>query len=155
LMSDVREHRVASAAYSFELRLITNDLHLPLIDRCGARNDGGTHVATLELLVFCRLRIAFSASPQNRAARHTRALAVLRAGFQHIAAESTDRFACVDAEQARRLRIEIADHSRAIDCKDAFDDTAQYGLRLDFAPAQRIGQLDEIVPHVLHRPCEL
>src|SRR5690606_16831326 len=134
---------------------IADDLNLPFIDRCGARDDGRAHVAAFDLQPFGGLRIALRASAQNRAVGLAWTLTVLQAGLQHIAAESTDRLVCLDAEQSRGLRIEIANHSRSIDGVDTFDDAAQNGLCLYLASAQRVSELHEIVAHVLHRAREL
>ena len=90
-----------------------------------------------EVQLLGRLRIAFDARAQDRAARLARSLPFSDARLQHVAAESADRLVRLHAEQPRGLRIQIANDARLVDRVDAFDDAAEHGLRLGLAPTQR------------------
>ena len=96
------------------------------------------------------MRPAAGARLQNRAIEVAGTTAVDVAGFQDVAAELSDRAVRVDIEEARRLRIQIADRTILVDGIDSLDDPGEHGLRLGLAPAQRTRQIDEIAAHVLH-----
>ena len=125
LVRDVREHGIARAAHAFELGLVANDLHLQVVDRRRARDDRRARRAVAAVQPLGRLRVAFDARAQDRAARFARPLAVLEARLQHVAAEAADRFVRLHAEQPRGLRIEIANDARLVDGVHALDDAAR------------------------------
>ena len=83
-----------------------------------------------------------------------RPLAIDALRLQHIAAELADDFAWPAGPAVAHLRIGVADAPLVIDRVYALDDAAEHGLGFGLAPPQRIGQVDQIAPHLVHRARE-
>src|SRR5262245_17465270 len=118
-MADVGEHRVARAAHAFEFGLVADHLYLQAIHHARAGDDR-LAIAQARLQLLHRLRAARLARAQYGAGRgvarsRTGRCARGRAGFEHITAELADGVARLDAQQARRLRVEIADVAFLVD----------------------------------------
>ena len=156
LVRDVREHRVARAARRFELGLVAQDLHLHAVGRRRrARDDDAARTVGARRDVLERAARAAAARFDDRAGVLARPAAVgVERRLQHVAAESAHRLLRRDLQQPLCLRIQEADPPLLVDGIDAFDDSAEHGLRLELAAAQVGRQLDEVAPHSLHRGAE-
>ncbi len=86
----------------------------------------------------------------DRAALVARAPAVLSDRAEHVAAEAADRLLGTDAQQGRRLGVEVPDAAVAVDAEDPFGDAGEDGLAFGLAAAQLGGELQEAAAHVFH-----
>jgi len=96
--------------------------------------------------------------PASRAARIGQAVSHGRCPpapqGRSTSAEAPDDCGGLDAEHARRLRVQIADVALRIHGEHALDHSLQQRLCLGLAPPQRGGDVDQVAAHVLQRPGE-
>ena len=153
---DVGEHGVARAAHALELGLVAHHLHLQAVDHAGAGDHGLRDRRARVCSCSIDLRAAAMARAQDRAVGSRRAAVPssahgLSTSPQNLPMASSG----FDAEQPRRLRIQVADVAFLVDGVHALDHCLEHRLRLGLAMAQLGSEIDEVAAHVVHGAREL